>query len=48
MQILSEEEDVTVETLGEKLKGTRQELDITQLELNARSEISKLLMFMVR
>ena len=38
MQILSEEEDVTVETLGEKIKGTRQELDITQLELNARSE----------
>lgn len=37
MQILSDEEDVTVETIGETIKKEREETDITSLEMNIRS-----------
>jgi len=37
MQILSEEEEVTVDTIGETIKREREETDINSLETNARS-----------
>jgi len=38
MQILSEEEEVTVDTIGEKIRNIRKETDISKLEINYRSE----------
>ncbi len=38
MQILSEEEEVTVDTIGEKIRNIRKEIDIGKLEINYRSE----------
>lgn len=38
MQILSEEEEVTVDTIGEKIRGIRKETDISKLEINYRSD----------
>ncbi|MCC7560934.1 MAG: DEAD/DEAH box helicase family protein [Methanobacterium sp.] len=37
MQILSDEEDVTVDTIGETIKKEREQTDITELESNLRS-----------
>lgn len=37
MQILSDEEDMTVDTIGETIKNEREETDITKLESNIRS-----------
>lgn len=37
MQILSEDEDITVDTIGETIKRGRQQTDITQLESDTRS-----------
>lgn len=37
MQILSDEESITVDTIGEKIKNERSETDITELEVNTRS-----------
>lgn len=37
MQILSDEEDVTVDTIGENIKKERAQTDITELESNIRS-----------
>lgn len=38
MQILSDEEEVTVDTIGEKIRDIREETDISQLEMNYRSD----------
>jgi len=38
MQILSEEEEVTIDTIGETIRGIRQQTDINKLEANARSQ----------
>lgn len=37
MQILSDEEEVTIDTIGETIKNEREETDITDLEMNTRS-----------
>lgn len=42
MQILSEEEEVTVDTIGEKIRSIRKETDISKLEINYRSDDFKI------
>ncbi len=42
MQILSEEEETAVDTIGEAIKNVRQETDISKLEINYRSEDFKI------
>jgi SNF2 family DNA or RNA helicase len=38
MQILSEEEEITVDTIGEKIRSIREEVELSKLEINSRSE----------
>jgi superfamily II DNA/RNA helicase len=41
MQILSDEEDITVDTIGETIKKEREQTDITELESDMRSNVFK-------